>query len=118
MAPVPGPNWKPWAEKPNWWNTPSDVQARSATGMSSGMRASMPAQAARWWPRCIAGKSSHTVRALSRAGPVDHRAVLVAIGHREMAAADHHGALSSCLKGACGAQDHHRSMKAGSRWSP
>src|SRR5580704_19157137 len=26
-------------------------------------------------------------------GPVDHRAVLVAIGHREMAAADHHGAV-------------------------
>ena len=66
MAPVPGPSWKPWAEKPNWWNTPSDVRLGPTTGMSSGMRASMPAQARTMVAARIAGKSSHTVRALVR----------------------------------------------------
>ena len=65
IAPVPGPNWKPWAEKPNWWNTPSDVALGPTTGMSSGMRASMPAQARTMVAARIAGNSSHTVRALA-----------------------------------------------------
>ena len=36
-APVPGPSWKPWVEKPNWWNTPSEVALGPTTGMPSGM---------------------------------------------------------------------------------
>ena len=37
IAPVPGPSWKPCVEKPNWWNTPSEVELLPTTGMPSGM---------------------------------------------------------------------------------
>src|SRR6185312_5741019 len=63
-APVPGPSWKPWAEKPNWWNTPSDVALGPTTGMPSAIEASMPAQARTMVAWRITGNSSHTVAAL------------------------------------------------------
>ena len=60
------------------------------TGMSSGIFASMPAQARTMVALRITGNSSHTVRGADRELlPVEHRLVAVAIGRGEMAAADH-----------------------------
>ena len=115
-APAPGPSWKPWAEKPNWWNTPSDVALGPTTGMSSGMRASMPAQARTIVAARIAGNSSHTVRALiGELAPVEHGARCWSrYGRREMAAADQHRAVGELLEGElAAAQDHHRLDEGG-----
>ena len=110
-APAPGPSWKPCAEKPNWWNTPFRRGAAGPnTGMSSGMLASMPAQARTIVAPRMTGNSSHTVLALvGELGPVEHGNVLVAHRATEMAAADQHRAVGELLEGELApAQDHHR----------
>ena len=75
-APVAGPSWKPWAEKPNWWKTPSDVRARTDDGNVVGHA------------RLDAGPGAHDgglahrreqlphrARADRELGPVEHGAV-------------------------------------------
>lgn len=62
--PDDGPSWKPWAEKPKAWNTPSSVPLGPITGMSSGIRASIPAQARTMVALRMIGNRSQTVRAL------------------------------------------------------
>jgi hypothetical protein len=43
-APITGPSWKPWPEKPKAWKRPGVVRLGPMTGMSSGMVPSMPVQ--------------------------------------------------------------------------
>ncbi len=61
-----GPSWRPWAEKPNWWNTPSECGSVRRRDLD-GMRASMPGPGAHDAGLAHRREQFHTVRTLVRA---------------------------------------------------
>ena len=83
IAPVPGPSWKPWVEKPNWWKTPSRGRARPDHGNVVGHVGLDAGPGAHDGGRAHHREQlPHGARADRELVPVEHRLVAVAIGRR------------------------------------